>query len=154
MKSFCPSKKKCNLGGQLGDKFGEKRQIWTLKNKNLQIWALFIVLEIKQIMSNICRWYVFLCKNHFPTQNLLPDAKVLENVLKRLFAGYFTASYFGKMMQAFTEVLRYKVGGEAVCHALTHTTDGGKGIGKGFIVADVGNDDFVLRYFRYMCSFY
>lgn len=62
MKSFCPSKKKCNLGGQLGDKFGEKRQIWTLKNKNLQIWALFIVLEIKQIMSNICRWYVFLCK--------------------------------------------------------------------------------------------
>lgn len=71
MKSFCPSKKKCNLGGQLGDKFGEKRQIWTLKNKNLQIWALFIVLEIKQIMSNICRWYVFLCKNHFPMQKVL-----------------------------------------------------------------------------------
>lgn len=80
MKSFCPSKKKCNLGGQLGDKFGEKRQIWTLKNKNLQIWALFIVLEIKQIMSNICRWYVFLCKNHFPTQNLLSDAKVAKDV--------------------------------------------------------------------------
>ena len=45
-----------------------------VKNKNLQIWALFIVLEIKQIMSNICRWYFFFAKNHFPTQNLLSDA--------------------------------------------------------------------------------
>ena len=47
MKSFCPSKKKCNLGGQLGDKLGEKRQIWKLENKNLQIWAQFLMLEIK-----------------------------------------------------------------------------------------------------------
>lgn len=75
MKSFCPSKKKCNLGGQLGDKFGEKRQIWTLKNKNLQIWALFIVLEIKQIMSNICRWYVFFQKITFPRKIYFPMQK-------------------------------------------------------------------------------
>ena len=51
MKSFCPSKKKCNLGGRLGDKFGEKRQIWTLKNKNLQIWALFIVYAFRSKCS-------------------------------------------------------------------------------------------------------
>lgn len=96
MKSFCPSKKKCNLGGQLGDKFGEKRQIWTLKNKNLQIWALFIVLEIKQIMSNICRWYVFLCKNHFPTQNLLPDAEVLKHVVEHFLGGDGSARDVGQ----------------------------------------------------------
>ncbi|MBQ8466345.1 MAG: hypothetical protein IJ546_01450, partial [Prevotella sp.] len=39
MKSFCPSRKKCYFGGQLGDKLGENRQIRKLKIKNLQIWA-------------------------------------------------------------------------------------------------------------------
>ena len=36
MRYFCPSAIFDYLWGQLGDKFGEKRQIWTLKNKNLQ----------------------------------------------------------------------------------------------------------------------
>jgi len=33
---FCPSKKKCNLGGQLGEKMGDNLQISKLKVKNLQ----------------------------------------------------------------------------------------------------------------------
>ena len=62
VKSFCPSRKKCYFGGQLGDKLGEKRKIWKLKNKNLQIRAQFLMFEIKRIMGYICRWYAFLCK--------------------------------------------------------------------------------------------
>ena len=62
MRYFCPSAIFDYLGGQMGDKMGDNLQILKLKVKNLQKWALFIVLEIKQIMSNICRWYVFLCK--------------------------------------------------------------------------------------------
>ena len=76
MKSFCSSKEKCYFGGQMRDKLGEKRQIWKLKNKNLQKLVQFLMLEIKRITSCICRWYVFFAKNHFPTQNLLSDAEV------------------------------------------------------------------------------
>lgn len=39
MKSFCPLKKKYNLGGQLGDKKSENQQILKLKIKNLQKWT-------------------------------------------------------------------------------------------------------------------
>ena len=52
---FCLSKKKCYFGGQMGDKMGEKLQMSKLKIKNLQIWAQFLMLEIKRIMSYICR---------------------------------------------------------------------------------------------------
>ena len=76
MNSFCPPKRKCNFGGQLGDKLVEKEQIWKLKIKNLQIWAQFLVLEIKRIISYICRWYTFLCKKS------LSHAEVSEDVLK------------------------------------------------------------------------
>jgi len=68
MKSFCSSKEKCYFGGQMRDKLGEKRQIWKLKNKNLQKLVQFLMLEIKRITSSICRWYVFFAKNHFPMQ--------------------------------------------------------------------------------------
>ena len=33
---FCPSKKKCYFGGQMGDKMGDNLQISKLKIKNLQ----------------------------------------------------------------------------------------------------------------------
>ena len=59
------------------------------QNKNLQIWALFIVLEIKQIMSNICRWYVFLCKITFPRKIYFPMQK-WENMLLRTSEGVMT----------------------------------------------------------------
>ena len=36
---FCPSRKMCYLGGQMGDKMGDNQQILKLKNKNLQKWA-------------------------------------------------------------------------------------------------------------------
>ena len=52
---FCPSKKKCYFGGQMGDKTGDNLQISKLKIKNLQKRAQFLVLEIKRIMSYICR---------------------------------------------------------------------------------------------------
>ena len=58
---FCPSKKKCYFGGQMGDKMGENLQISKLKIKNLQKWAQFLMLEIKRFTSYICRWYAFLC---------------------------------------------------------------------------------------------
>ncbi len=35
MKFFCPSKKKCYFGGQMGDKTGENLQMSKLKVKNL-----------------------------------------------------------------------------------------------------------------------
>ena len=40
---------------------------------------------------------------------LLTDAKMLENVLKRLFAGYFAASDFGEIVEAVAEILRHEV---------------------------------------------
>ena len=55
MRYFCPSAIFDYLGGQMGDKMGEKLQISKLKIKNLQIWAQFLMLEIKRIMSYICR---------------------------------------------------------------------------------------------------
>ena len=41
MKSFCPSAIFDYLGGQMGDKTGEKLQISKLKIKNLQKWMNF-----------------------------------------------------------------------------------------------------------------
>ena len=82
------------------------------QNKNLQIWALFIVLEIKQIMSNICRWYVFLCKNHFPTQNLFSDAEVGEDVVENLGGGDDATGDVGKGIETLTEVFAQKVVGD------------------------------------------
>ena len=38
---FCPSKKKCYFGGQMGDKMGDNLQISKLKIKNLQKWAKY-----------------------------------------------------------------------------------------------------------------
>ena len=55
MKSFCPSAIFDYLGGQMGDKTGEKLQMSKLKIKNLQIWAQFLMLEIKRFTSYICR---------------------------------------------------------------------------------------------------
>ena len=45
MRYFCPSAIFDYLGGQMGDKTGD----------NLQKRAQFLVLEIKRIMSYICR---------------------------------------------------------------------------------------------------
>ena len=39
----------------------------------------------------------------------LSTAKMLENVLKRLFAGYFAASDFGEIVEAVAEILRHEV---------------------------------------------
>ena len=36
---FCPSKKECYFGGQMGDKMGDNLQISKLKINNLQKWT-------------------------------------------------------------------------------------------------------------------
>jgi len=55
MRYFCPSAIFDYLGGQMEDKLGEKRQIRKLKIKNLQIWAQFLMFEIKRFTIHICR---------------------------------------------------------------------------------------------------
>ena len=55
MRYSCPSAILDYLGGQMGDKTGENLQISKLKLKNLQKRGQFLVLEIKRIMSYICR---------------------------------------------------------------------------------------------------
>ena len=55
MRYFCPSAIFDYLGGQMGDKTGEKLQISKLKIKNLQKWAQFLMLEIKRFTIHICR---------------------------------------------------------------------------------------------------
>ncbi len=62
MRYFCPSSIFDYLGGQLGDKMGDNLQKSKLKNKNLQKWAQFLMLEIKRFTIHICRKYAFLCK--------------------------------------------------------------------------------------------
>ena len=86
MKSFCPSKKKCNLGGQLGDKFGEKRQIWTLKNKKTEnmgiIHSAWNKANYEQYLQMICfslQKNTFPRRIYFPTQNLLSNAEHLTH---------------------------------------------------------------------------
>ena len=51
---FCSSAIFDYLGGQMGDKIGENLQISKLKDKNLQKWAQFLMLEIKRFTSHIC----------------------------------------------------------------------------------------------------
>ncbi len=46
MRFFCPSGKNGYLGGQMGDKMGDNLQILKLKNKNLQKWMNFYMLEM------------------------------------------------------------------------------------------------------------
>ena len=66
MRYFCPSAIFDYLGGQMGDKMGDNLQISKLKIQKLQKWAQFLMQEIKQNTSYICRKYAFLCNYYFP----------------------------------------------------------------------------------------
>ena len=68
---FCPSKKKCYFGGQMGDKMGDNLQISKL-NKNRRNFKCLKSCDLQAIFAYSM---LFFAKNHFPTQNLLSDAK-------------------------------------------------------------------------------
>ena len=87
----------------MGDKTGENLQISKLKIKNLQKWMKFLMLEIMLFMSYICRWYAFLCKNHFPTQNLLSDAECKICKYKSLIISVYSSNYGGLILCRGTE---------------------------------------------------
>ena len=78
MRYSCPSAIFDYLGGQMGDKTGEKLQISKLKIKNLQKLAQFLMLEIKRFTIHICRYYAFLCKKS------LSDAEKLFSRMENL----------------------------------------------------------------------
>ena len=48
-------------------------------------------------------------------------------------------------MDAFSEILGDEVAGELHLQAVLHAVDGVEGVGEGFVVAGVGDDDVALR---------
>ena len=58
---------------------GDNLQISKLKIKNLQKWAQFLMLKLSDLRSIFADIMLFFAKNHFPTQNLLSDAEILED---------------------------------------------------------------------------
>ncbi len=83
-------KKKWYFGEQLGDKLGEKRQIWKLKNKNLQIWAQFLRLEMKRNYGLYLKMVCFsLQKITFPRRIYFPIPNSCDIYQWRLQIGIF-----------------------------------------------------------------
>ena len=72
------------------------------------------------------------------------DAEVLEDVLKH-GVGRYLAYDVGEVVDALAEVLRDEVTGELHLQAVLHAVDGVEGVGEGFVVAGVGDDDVALR---------
>ena len=77
---------------------------------------------------------------------LFPDAEVLEDVLEYGVGRYF-AYDVGEVVDAFSEILGDEVAGELHLQAVLHAVDGVERTDEGFVVAQVGDDDIVLRYF-------
>ena len=69
---------------------------------------------------------------------------MLEDVLKHGVGGYL-AYDVGEVVDALAEVLRDEVTGELHLQAVLHAVDGVEGVGEGFVVAGVGDDDVALR---------
>ena len=112
MRYFCPSA----IFDYLGDKMGENLQISKLKIKNLQKWMKFLMLEIKRIMSYICRWYAFLCKKS------LSHAELPEYFLERFFCCYpLFAGDVGEMVDDHAEVFGKEVAAETDVHGVDDT---------------------------------
>ena len=56
------------------------------------------------------------------------------------------------MMDALAEILGDEITREVHLQATLYAMDGGEGAGEGFVMADVGYDDIVLRYFGKSCG--
>ena len=55
---------------------------------------------------------LFFAKNHFPTQNLLSDAEVVEDVVEGFLWGNLAAGDFGEDVEDLAEVFAEKVTAE------------------------------------------
>ena len=75
---------------------------------------------------------------------LFADAEVLEDVLE-YGVGRYLAYDVGEVVDALAEVLGDEVAGELHGEAVLHAVDGVEGVGEGFVVAGVGDDDIALR---------
>ena len=71
---------------------------------------------------------------------------MLEDVLKHGVGGYL-AYDVGEVVDALAEVLGNEVAGEACLEAVLYTMNGFEGADKGFVMADIGHNDIVLRNF-------
>ncbi len=76
--------------------------------------------------------------------HLLSDAKAGEDAGEHLGVGD-CASDGGEMMDALAKVLADEIAGGAEGKGVLYATDGGEGVGEGFEVAGVGDDDSVRR---------
>ena len=72
---------------------------------------------------------LFFAKNHFPTQNLLSDAEVLEDVAKDLVGGD-VAGDGGEVVDALADVLTQEIARYAVLEALADAPDALLGLDK------------------------
>ena len=88
---------------------------------------------------------------YLPTQNLLSDAKVLENVLKDFVAGDFAAGDFGKVADAVAKILGNEVSGKVVGKGLLSSPDILDCERQGLMMACIGYNDVILADMWNLC---
>lgn len=70
---------------------------------------------------------LFFAKNHFPTQNLLSDAEMAEDVVESFLGGDLAAGDVGEMVEGEAEVFGEEVTGEVGVEAFEDTEEGSMG---------------------------
>ena len=80
----------------------------------------------------------FFAKNHFPTQNLLSDAKVLEYELEGIVSSYFPHD-ITEVINALANILSKEVATNTPLHAQLYPLNGVKRMSKSLVMTDVGN---------------
>ena len=87
---------------------------------------------------------LFFARNHFPTQNLLSDTEVLENISKNFIRGYLSAGNLCQLVKTDTQVLTDEVSAKAEIHTLNNALNALIGMGQCFVVPGIRYDNAIL----------
>ena len=88
---------------------------------------------------------LFYAKNHFPTQNLLSDAKVLEDVVEGVLAGDASTEDTVEGIDDGVEVFCNQVATEMRLESVDDVLECSMRLLHGFVMTLVGEDDIALR---------
>ena len=88
---------------------------------------------------------LFFAKNHFPTQNLLSDAEMLEDVVEGVLAGDASTEDAVEGIDDSVEVFCNQVATEMRLESIDDVLECGVSFLQGFVMTLVGEDDIALR---------
>ena len=88
---------------------------------------------------------LFYAKNHFPTQNLLSDAKVLEDIVERVLAGDASTEDTVEGIDDGVEVFGNEVATEMRLESVDDVLERSVRLLHGFVMTLVGENDITLR---------